>query len=108
MGVTGYSRPPRRAGFTLSELLVVIAIIAVLWRLTAAAVMKAAGSGPRAQTRHEIGQFETGLTTAKQELGQVEYLPSRLVLCEDSRDWNPARADHKASMTILSKMFGKH
>jgi prepilin-type N-terminal cleavage/methylation domain-containing protein len=107
MRVTGYPRPLRRTGFTLIELLVVIAIIAVLMSLLAAGVMKAMGAGPRAKTRSEIGDFEIALVSARNEMGQVEYLPSRLVLREDGR-YDKRSADHVTTMKILTKMFGKH
>jgi prepilin-type N-terminal cleavage/methylation domain-containing protein len=95
-----------RVGFTLIELLVVIAIIAVLVSLTSVAVMKIMGKGPETQTRVEIGQLETGIASARTELG-LDYVPSYLVLREDNA-YDLNNAEHRATISLLQKMFGRH
>jgi prepilin-type N-terminal cleavage/methylation domain-containing protein len=107
MRITGNPRPPRRKGWTLIELLVVISIISILISLLLAGVMKARNAGPRVETRADIADFEMALRAAAQEMGQVDYLPSRLVLREDGR-YDKRSADHVNTVTILTKMFGKH
>jgi prepilin-type N-terminal cleavage/methylation domain-containing protein len=98
----------RRAGFTLVELLIVLAIIALLVSLTAAAVLRFINVGPDVQTRNEIGNMETALTAAKNDLSpgtQLEYLPSILVLREDCQyGTTPLEL---ASIAFLKKAFGK-
>jgi prepilin-type N-terminal cleavage/methylation domain-containing protein len=97
-----------RAGFTLVELLVVLAIIAILISLTAAAVMRFLTLGPEVQTHSEIGQLETALNAAKNDLRpgtQLEFLPSVLVLREDcAYGTTPIEL---ASVAFLQKAFGK-
>src|SRR5689334_13460660 len=73
------NRPGPRAGFTLVELLVVITIIAILFALTAAAVVKVLGKGDEAKVRHEISQLQSAVEAFKSEY-RVTYLPDRLVL----------------------------
>jgi prepilin-type N-terminal cleavage/methylation domain-containing protein len=107
MRITGYPRPPRRKGWTLIELLVVISIISILISLLLAGVMKARGVGPRVETRSEISDFEIALKAAAQDMGQVDYLPSRLVLREDGL-YDKRSTDHVNTVTILTKMFGKN
>jgi hypothetical protein len=65
----------------LIELLIVMAIIAILVSLTAAAVYKVLQLGPRTAARTEIGELETGIR-AFQTKFEVEYIPSRIRLCQ--------------------------
>src|SRR4051812_46462950 len=94
-----------RVGFTLAELLLVIFIIVVLVSLTAAAVLRIMGKGPQTQTRVEIGQLETGIASARTELG-LDYVPSYLVLREDNA-YDSNNAEHRATKSLLQKMFGR-
>jgi prepilin-type N-terminal cleavage/methylation domain-containing protein len=69
----------RRGGFTLVELLVVITILTVLFALTAAAVVKAMGSGDTVKLRNEISQLAQAVQAFKTQY-QVSYIPDRIVL----------------------------
>src|SRR4051794_31015672 len=104
MSVSRHTRQAR-VGFTMIELLVVIGIIAVLVSLTAAAVMKVMGQGSKTETRVEIGQLETGIASTLTDLG-LGFVPSYLVLREDNA-YDPGNAEHRATTSLLQKMFGK-
>jgi prepilin-type N-terminal cleavage/methylation domain-containing protein len=78
---------PVRGGFTLIELLVVIAIISILMALTAAAVFRTLGVGPRVKTRTEIGQLDGGVEAFKLKY-KVDMVPSRLALRKYYQDYN--------------------
>lgn len=73
------NRPGVRAGFTLVELLVVITILAILFALTAAAVVKVLGKGDEVKVRNEISQLQQAVTAYKTHF-KVGYLPDRIVL----------------------------
>jgi prepilin-type N-terminal cleavage/methylation domain-containing protein len=73
------NRPDPRAGFTLVELLVVITILAILFALTAAAVVKALGKGDEAKVRNEVSQLANAVQAFKTDFS-VPYLADRLVL----------------------------
>jgi prepilin-type N-terminal cleavage/methylation domain-containing protein len=76
---TPTDRPARRGGFTLVELLVVITILAILFALTAAAVVKAMGTGDTVRVRSEISQLAQAVQAFKTQF-QVPYVPDRIVL----------------------------
>jgi len=73
------TRPDRRGGFTLVELLVVITIIAILFSLTAAAVVKAREKADEVRTRNDISQLANAIQAFKTDF-QAKYVPDRLVL----------------------------
>jgi general secretion pathway protein G len=81
---------PGRGGFTLIELLVVIAIISILMALTAAAVLRTLGVGPRVKTRTELGQLDGAMEAFKAKY-KVNMVPSRLALRKFSADYNLQR-----------------
>jgi prepilin-type N-terminal cleavage/methylation domain-containing protein len=110
---------PRRAAFTLIELLVVIGIIAVLVGLIAGAVQRVRTVGPRTQTLAEIREMADSLNALmKTAPGNPTFLPSKLVLFEDTTQYNavlsgarnpPAGAtkfDVLNSFDALRKVFG--
>jgi prepilin-type N-terminal cleavage/methylation domain-containing protein len=70
---------PRRGGFTLVELLVVITILAILFALTAAAVIKAIGKGDEVKLRNEISQLANGVQAFKTQF-QATYVPSHFTI----------------------------
>jgi prepilin-type N-terminal cleavage/methylation domain-containing protein len=74
------TRPDRRGGFTLVELLVVITIIAILFALTAAAVVKAREKSDEVRNRNDISQLQTGIQAFKTDFQPVSYIPDRLIL----------------------------
>src|SRR5436309_6199990 len=74
-------RPTARAAFTLVELLVVIAIIIVLASLLLAAVFKALDLANEAATRTDVTQIAAAVQSFQTKY-QVNYIPSRLVLCK--------------------------
>src|SRR5829696_3566898 len=73
------NRPGPRAGFTLVELLVVITILAILFALTAAAVVKALGKGDEAKVRNEVSQLANAVQAFKTDF-QVPYLADTITL----------------------------
>jgi type II secretory pathway pseudopilin PulG len=75
-----------RTAFTLVELLVVIAIIIVLVSLLMVGVFKALDSAYQAQTRTDITQIAAAVQSFQTKY-QVNYIPSRLVLCKESRHY---------------------
>jgi prepilin-type N-terminal cleavage/methylation domain-containing protein len=103
----------KRGAFTLVELLVVILIIALLVSLTAAGVMKIFYEGPKVKVASEIRQFDVAIQQAEQELNGVTYLPSYLVLREDSQYYvggNLAQVQPRYQNTVnfLRRAFGKN
>jgi general secretion pathway protein G len=108
-----HTRKSSRPGFTLIELLVVIAIIAILVGLISAAVLKFLVRGPQTVTRTEIGQLESAIALFHKEFGLgKEYMPSRLVLCENFGDYFaspgvPKSLIHGESLAFLKRMFPK-
>jgi general secretion pathway protein G len=101
-----------RGGFTLIELLVVIAIIAILMALTAAAVMRTLGVGPRTKTRVEIGQLDGSVEAFKVKYG-VNMIPSRIALRKFYQDYdlrrdannNPLNPLDAESVNYLTTIF---
>ena len=79
-------RPHSRRGFTLIEMLVVIAIITVLVALVVPAVMYFTRKGPQLLTTNEISQLDTAIQNFKTTY-KVDYIPSRLRLCENITDY---------------------
>lgn len=73
------NRPGPRAGFTLVELLVVMTIIAILFSLTAAAVVKAIQKSDELRTRNDISQLQVGVQAFKTDFS-VAYIPDTLYL----------------------------
>jgi general secretion pathway protein G len=96
-----------RPGFTLVELLIVMAIIAILVSLTAAAVYKVIGLGPRTACRTEIGELETAIQNFQNKFG-VDYVPSRIRLVKNIAAYgtNPAGLDLD-SRDYMLRLFPK-
>jgi prepilin-type N-terminal cleavage/methylation domain-containing protein len=94
-----------RAGFTLIELLIVMAIIATLVSLTAAAVYKVIGLGPRTACRTEIGELETAIRSFQNRFN-VDYIPSRIKLCQKMGSYTNAPLDVD-SKDYLLRVFPK-
>ena len=103
-----------RRGFTLIELLVVIAIISILMALTAAAVFRTLGVGPRVKTRTEIGQLDGGIEAFKAKY-KVDMVPSRLLLRKYAADYkdktgaflSPLDQDSYTYLTTIFSGLGK-
>jgi prepilin-type N-terminal cleavage/methylation domain-containing protein len=107
-----YHPAARRGGFTLVELLVVIAIIAILVSLTAAAVIRVLSIGPDVQAHTEMGMMQNAIESAKADLNNVPFLPSRIVLDEGCNytangGWTNAGTLDAFSVAFLTKAFGK-
>jgi prepilin-type N-terminal cleavage/methylation domain-containing protein len=85
------TRKVARGGFTLIELLVVIAIIAVLFSLTAVAVMRVLGKGPEVMNRSDISQLATSLGEFNSKFGA--YPPSRMLLRPNASAYNTIPAN---------------
>jgi len=73
----------RNSAFTLVELLVVIAIIGILASLAAVGVMKVLERSKMVTARIEIGQLEAAVSAAKLDLGNVDELPSVIIVYQD-------------------------
>jgi type II secretory pathway pseudopilin PulG len=71
-----------RPAFTLVELLVVIAIIIVLVSMLMVGVFKALDTAYEAQTRTDITQLAAAVQSFETKY-QINYIPSRLVLCKE-------------------------
>src|SRR5258707_470422 len=89
------NRTGPRAGFTLVELLVVMTIIAILFALTAAAVVKSMPKMDETRTRNDISQLANAVQAFKTEFA-VAYIPDKLVL--------PPSAD-PASLQYISALW---
>ena len=66
------------SAFTLVELMIVIAIVGILASLVTVGVMKALEKGKMVSARLEISQLEAAVAAAKNDLNNVEALPSRI------------------------------
>jgi general secretion pathway protein G len=87
-----------RTAFTLVELLVVIAIIVVLVSLLMVAVFKALDSAYEAQTRTDITQLAAAVQSFQTKY-QVNYIPSRIVLCKQRVNYfNPVTGAYKSQL----------
>ncbi len=87
----------RRAAFTLVELLVVIAIIIVLVSLLMVGVFKALDSAYQAQTRTDITQIAAAVQSFQTKY-QLNYIPSRLVLCKQPGNYFQASGAYKSQL----------
>lgn len=76
----------RRTGFTLIEMLVVITIIAFLVSLLSAAVVKILAKIADTTNVRDIRNLSLAITNFKAAYS-VDYLPSRIILCENSNDY---------------------
>jgi len=96
--------------FTLVELLVVIAIIIVLASLLLAAVFKALDLANEAATRTDVTQISAAVQSFQTKY-QVNYIPSRIILCENPADYfNPGTGQawtplHQDSLDYLQRVF---
>lgn len=79
--IRNYSRPSKRAAFTLIELMIVVLIIAILVSLLLAGVTRVLARGPIVQTRVEIGQLETAIQTVVSNY-RLKFVPSYIKLSE--------------------------
>jgi len=85
------SRARRRGGFTLIELLIVVAIIALLASLVLAGVVRVMAWQNRTATTSEITKMQGALQLAMSKYGGVKFLPSHLILLNDTSQYkNPA------------------
>lgn len=84
--------PPARDGFTLIELLVVIGIIIVLVSLTAAGVQRVRFAADRSADRADISKLGDAIAAFKEKM-KVDYIPSRLKLCERWSDYGNSQLD---------------
>jgi type II secretory pathway pseudopilin PulG len=102
-------RTTARMAFTLVELLVVIAIIIVLASLLLAAVFKALDLANEASTRTDITQIGAAEQSFQTKF-QVNWLPSRIILCKTLANYyvagsNPPQIKsplHQDSLDYLS------
>ena len=104
----------RRGAFTFIELLFVIAVIAVLIALLLGAVTKVLTLQSRTEVLSDITQMQQSIETSKAAYGNIEYLPSRLILYNDIAAYRnigalPATEQAVARQTadVLRRMFGK-
>jgi prepilin-type N-terminal cleavage/methylation domain-containing protein len=81
------SRSLARQAFTLIELLVVISIIAVLMGLLLSAVQRVRDGMKRTEVQDEIRQLSAGVSQFQTKM-KVDYIPSRLRLCDNMADYN--------------------
>lgn len=100
--------PARRAGYTFVELLFVIAIVAILASLLLAAVQRVLILQARTETASDITQMQQSLNAAKAAYGNVEFLPSQLILYTNAASYqNPPTAVGKQTANAFRYMFGK-
>src|SRR5438876_4113848 len=93
-------RPTARMAFTLVELLVVIAIIIVLASLLLAAVFKALDLANEAATRTDVTQLSAAVQSFQTKY-QVNYVPSRIILCKDYLNYFNSRDPRLGAITPL-------
>src|SRR5207244_3796606 len=88
----------QRMAFTLVELLVVIAIIIVLASLLLAAVFKALDLANEAATRTDVTQLSAAVQSFQTKY-QVNYVPSRIILCKDYLNYFNNRDPRQGAIT---------
>src|SRR5205809_4208008 len=109
LSATPKQRPTARMAFTLVELLVVIAIIIVLASLLLAAVFKALDLANEAAARTDVTQLSAAVQSFQTKY-QVNYIPSRLVLCKLQGNYYQAPGVfksqlHQDSLEYLSRVW---
>ncbi len=93
-----------RSAFTLIELLVVISIIAILTALLAASVFTALSRGNEVRNRNDISQLQNAVASFCDEYS-VEYIPSRIHLCENLAAYNMNNQLDQDSFLYLRKLW---
>jgi len=109
---TPKQRPTARMAFTLVELLVVIAIIIVLASLLLAAVFKALDLANEAATRTDVTQLSAAVQSFQTKY-QVNYIPSRIILCKSLANYYVAGSSppqiksalHQDSLDYLGRVW---
>ena len=107
----------RNSAFTLIELLIVIGIIGILATLGAMGAMKVLERRKMVTARIEIGQLEAAVSAAKLDLGNVDELPSVIIVYNDLGVFSgktiiPESAFNKKlredTFTTMKKVFGRN
>ena len=108
----------RNSAFTLIELLVVIAIIGILASLAAVGAMKVLERSKMVTARIEIGQLEAAVSAAKLDLGNVDELPSVIIVYQDMGKFSGKTSIttesafnkklRESTFTTMQKVFGRN
>jgi prepilin-type N-terminal cleavage/methylation domain-containing protein len=102
------TRTRHSSAFTLVELMIVIAIVGILASLVTVGVMKAFERSKLVSARIEISQLEAAVAAAKLDLGNVDELPSRIILYSKPIDMMSDNSQLGVnSRNFLTKAFGK-
>jgi prepilin-type N-terminal cleavage/methylation domain-containing protein len=99
-----------RSAFTLIELLIVMAIIAILISLLLSAVVRVLRKVDEVRNRNDITQLAQAEVNFQTKF-DVEYLPSRFVLCETLNDYQTGMSDpvlgplYSDSLSYLTRLW---
>ena len=107
----------RNSAFTLVELMIVIAIIGILASLATVGVMKVLERSKMVTARIEIGQLEAAVSAAKLDLGNVDELPSVIIVYQDMGKFSGEtpitesafnKKLRENTFTTMKKVFGRN
>ena len=108
----------RNSAFTLVELMIVIAIIGILASLATVGVMKVLERSKMVTARIEVSQLEAAVSAAKLDLGNVDELPSLIIVYQDMGKFSGKTSItsesafnkklRESTFTMMQKVFGRN